>query len=66
MNQKIIWIILYVLIVAACIYIVINRILLLEKDVGNNLFGYIVLLFFILFTFINIRILVNRIKDYRK
>lgn len=66
MNQKLIWIILYGIIVAACIFIVVKRISFLTETNQPGTFEYIVLLFFILFTFINIRILIKRIKEYKK
>jgi len=66
MKNQIIWILIYVLIVAACIFIVAKRYLLLQENGENSTFEYIVLLFFILFTFINLRILIKRIKEYKK
>ena len=66
MNKNLVWIIIYIVIVAACIYIVVKRSLLLQESPEKNTFEFIVLIFFILFTFINLRILIKRIKEYRK
>lgn len=66
MNKNLVWIILYILIVAACIYIVVKRSLLLQESPEKNTFEFIVLILFIIFTFINLRILIKRIKEYRK
>lgn len=66
MNKNLVWIIIYIVIVAACIYIVVKRSLLLQESPEKNTFEFIVLIFFILFTFINLRILVKRIKEYMK
>ncbi len=66
MNQKLIWIIVYIIILAACVYIIIKRSLILQNSTEQNTFEYIVLIFFILFTFINLRILIKRIKEYKE
>ena len=66
MKKPLIWILIYVLIVAACIYIVVKRYLLLQESIEKNTMEYVVLIFFILFTFINLRILIKRIKEYKK
>lgn len=65
-SNKLFRIILYVIIVAASIYIVVKRYLDLGNPVTNIYFQYIILAFFIIFAYINLRILIKLIREYRK
>lgn len=66
MNNKILKILLYVFIVLASIFIVYRRYLLLDNPNQNIYLSYAILIFFIIFAYINLRVLVKLIKEYRK
>ncbi|HUH34522.1 MAG TPA: hypothetical protein VL022_01695 [Moheibacter sp.] len=65
MNKKLLWIVLYILIVLASIFVVYMRYTILAGG-DNGYFEYFVFGFFILFTYINLRKLIQLIKAYRK
>ncbi|GEM_PF-2549083 len=65
-TNKILRIILYVIIVAASIFIVVRRTMDLNNPGINIYLKYAILVFFIIFTYINLRILIKLIKDYKQ
>ncbi|MET3731722.1 hypothetical protein [Moheibacter stercoris] len=66
MNKKLGGILLYVGIVLLSIFIVIRRLTLPQDANINKTWNYIILAFFILFTYINLRKLIQLIKNYKK
>lgn len=66
MNKKLGGILLYVGIVLLSLFIVFRRLTLPQDANVNQTWNYIVLAFFILFTFINIKKLIQLIKNYKK
>jgi hypothetical protein len=66
MNKKLGGILLYIAIVLLAIFIVFRRITLLQEPDGKTTWNYIMLAFFIIFTFINLKKLIALIKNYKK
>ena len=64
MNKKLVWILLYIVIVGFSIFITYNRFMILRNPEGETLMNYTLFGLFIVFTFINLRILIKRIKEY--
>ncbi|MGB6083192.1 hypothetical protein [Moheibacter sp.] len=63
MNKKLIWILLYVVIVGLSVYITYNRFVILRNPEGETIMNYVLFGLFIVFTLINLRILIKRIKE---
>lgn len=66
MNKKFGWIILYVIIVVVSILIVYRRYIMLGEPEGDSTMNYIIFIFFIVFTYLNLRRLIKLMRDYRK
>jgi len=66
MNKKIPMIILYAVFVIAGIFIIYRRYLAMDDPNVNAVLNYALLVGFILFTYINLRRLINLIQDYKK
>lgn len=66
MNKKLIWILLYVVIVGLSVYITYNRFVILRNPEGETIMNYALFILFIVFTFINIRLLLKHIREYKK
>lgn len=66
MNKSLLNIILYVVIVLASIFIVYKRYTILQEPSEQTTMNYILLVVFILFTYINLRRLIKLIKEYKK
>ena len=66
MNKELGWIIFYVIIVGLSIFITYKRFLILSEPNGDSVMNYAMFIVFIVFTFINIRLLIKRINEYRK
>lgn len=62
MKPKVSWIVFYVIIVTLGCFIVYRRIRLLETPEGDNWLNYALIVGFILFTYINLRKLIDMIK----
>lgn len=66
MNKKLGWIIFYILIVGLSIFITYKRFLLLSEPEGKTIMNYALFVLFIVFTFINIRLLLKHLREYKK
>lgn len=66
MNKELGWIIFYVIIVGLSIFITYKRFLILSEAQGDTPMNYAMFIVFIVFTFINLRLLIKRINEYRK
>lgn len=61
-----IYIILYVIIVAASIYITYRYFMVLSKPGGDSVMNYALTILFTFFSYINLRRLIRMIKTYKK